>query len=344
MPTLTILRLVAIAALLCSVAPPAIAADDIGIFEIVHVSSVPFEETNLALEAALRKSGLLLHAAHDVPVSDEAHQARIYVLTSPAYADAASGESPRTISAQVLRVAVYTWGEQLQTHINMANPVAHAMLFYADSPRYDELVAAAGRAADEIRRAAAAVPGRSVSVQAEPLRSENHYNKYKGDGPARMMTKFRTWQKSQLLIDQDTADNFEQVVDRVSEALATGQVADAAESSGWNVLTTIRLRDDGVYLGLTNPYIEERMVTINSRFRKDGKSEASPYPGVDHLAALPTDVLIVREDERTVVLHYGQMWRMQLYFWDSGYRAFTANVGVPGAIASSIESAIVDAR
>jgi hypothetical protein len=82
------------------------------------------------------------------------------------------------------------------------------------------------------------------------------------------------------------------------------------------------------------------MVTINSRFRKDGKSESSPYPGVDHTAALPTDLLVVQEGEETLVLHYGQMWRMQLYFWDSGYRAFTANVGVPGAIAGSIESAV----
>jgi hypothetical protein len=82
------------------------------------------------------------------------------------------------------------------------------------------------------------------------------------------------------------------------------------------------------------------MVRINSRFRKDGKSGKSPYPGVDHVSALPTDVLIVKDDGMTKVLHYGQMWRMQLYFWDSGYRAFTANVGVPGAIASSIEDTI----
>ena len=82
------------------------------------------------------------------------------------------------------------------------------------------------------------------------------------------------------------------------------------------------------------------MVRINSRFRQDGKSEASPYPGVDHVTALPTDVLVIREDDRTLVLHYGQMWRMQLYFWDSGYRAFTANVGVPSKIANSIEDTI----
>ena len=97
-----------------------------------------------------------------------------------------------------------------------------------------------------------------------------------------------------------------------------------------------------VYVGLTNPFIEDKMVSINSRFRKDGKSEAAPYPGVDHLAALPTEVLIVKEGNETLVLHYGQMWRMQLYFWDSGYRAFTANMGVPGAIANSISSAVLN--
>ena len=111
------------------------------------------------------------------------------------------------------------------------------------------------------------------------------------------------------------------------------------ETTG-GVTCKARLRDDAVYLGLTNPFIEDRMVTINARFRKDGKSESSPYPGVDHLAALPTDLLIVREGDETLVLHYGQMWRMQLYFWDSGYRAFTANMGVPGAIANSIKDTI----
>jgi hypothetical protein len=61
---------------------------------------------------------------------------------------------------------------------------------------------------------------------------------------------------------------------------------------------------------------------------------------VDHVTALPTDLLVVREAGRTQVLHYGQMWRMQLYFWDSGYRAFTANMNVPGKISESIEDAV----
>jgi hypothetical protein len=61
---------------------------------------------------------------------------------------------------------------------------------------------------------------------------------------------------------------------------------------------------------------------------------------VDHVTALPTEILVYKDAADTRVVHYGQMWRMQLYFWDSGYRAFTANVGVPSAIANSIEDTV----
>jgi uncharacterized protein (DUF302 family) len=333
------MAVIAIAAL--TAAPLSFAADDkIGIFENVRVSSVSFDETTAALDAAFAASGLELHAAHDVRVPEDRHRARVYVMTSPAYADAARDESPRTVSAQVLRLAVYTSGDEQTTSINMANPVAHAMVFYADSPNYDALLAAARAAADDIRQLVAAVPGQALAEQREPIRKEKHYNKYKGDGPARMMAKFRTFEKSQLTIEKDIGDNFAAVVERVQAAVAASPIAGAEQTTGWETVAVIPLRDDAVYIGITNPFIEDRMIRINSRFRKDGKSEASPYPGVDHVAALPTEILVIREGNETKVLQYGQMWRMQLYFWDSGYRAFTANVGVPGEIAQSIEDTV----
>ena len=316
------------------------ANDDIGIFETIHASSVSFDETTAAVDAAFASSGLVLHATHDVRVPDQKHRARVYVLTSPTYADVAKEESARTISAQVLRLAVFTQGEEQKTFINMANPVAHAMVFYAGSSNYDELVAAAHRAAGEMHELVKAVPGVAMSEQQDPMRSEKHYRAFKGDGPARMMAKFRTFKKSQLEILEDKAENFDAVVSRVTAALSKRAVAGADESEGWEQLALIPIGDDAVYIGVTNPYIEDKMIRINSRFRKDGKSDNSPYPGVDHVAALPTDILIVREGRDTLVLHYGQMWRMQLYFWDSGYRAFTANVGVPSAIANSIEDTV----
>ncbi len=323
-------------------APLLFADDDIGIFEMILESKESFSATAEALEQAISGSDLVLQATHDVRVPGNKHKARLFVLTSPAYIEAAAKESPRTASALILRVAVFTSGDQHNTFVNMANPVPHAMVYFAESRNYDALVAAAGDAAEAIRDLVRNIPGEVVSVQAEPMRSESHYNKYRGDGPARMMAKFRTWDKSQLVLLEDSASNFDAVVDRVLASLKDDEVADASEATGWEVISDIRLRDDVVHLGLTNPFIEDRMIGINSRFRKEGKSELSPYPGVDHVAALPTELLIVREGNDTVVLHYGQMWRMQLYFWDSGYRAFTANVGVPGDIVNSIEEAVLE--
>ena len=319
---------------------PSYAADKIGIFETIHESSVSFPETVAAVTAAFEGSDLVLHGSHVVRVPEGAHQAQVFMFTSPKFIEAARSEPPRTISAQVLRIAVFTSGDEQKTVINMANPVAHAMVYYSESPNYDVLVAAARETAGEIRALVSAVPGEAASVQTAPLRSEKHYRKYKGDGLARMMAKFRTWQKSQLLIDEDTAENFDAVVDSVVAKIEAGEIADETFPHGWEKIAQIRVRDDAVFIGLTNPYIEDRMVQINSSFRGDDKTELSPYPGVDHVAALPTDVLIIKEAGKTVVLHYGQMWRMQLYFWDSGYRAFTANMNVPSKIANSIKDAI----
>jgi hypothetical protein len=321
-------------------ASPTLADDKIGIFETIFESSVSFSETNDALAQAVEASGLQLHATHVVRVPDGLHEAKVYVLTSPAYVAAAASESPRTISAQILRIAVFTSGDEHKTFVNMANPVPHAMIYFAESSNYDALISAASIAAEEIRQLVTAIPGTAVSVQTEPWRTEKKYRKFNGDGPAKMMAKFRNWQESQLLIIEESADNFDTVVEQVVARLEGGSISDAEESTGWEIISQIRLRDDVVHLGLTNPYIEDKMIRINSRFRKEGKSELSPYPGVDHVAALPTEVLIVKDGDQTLVLHYGQMWRMQLYFWDSGYRAFTANVGVPSEIANSIEEAV----
>jgi len=321
-------------------APPTFADESIGIFETVFESSVSFSATTDAIERAITESELQLHASHVVRVPDDAHQAKFYVLTLPAYADAAASESPRTVSAQILRIAVFTTGDEQTTFVNMANPVAHAIVYYANSSNYDALLEAAKSAAEEIRQLVSTLSGKAVNYPAGPTRTEKKYRKFNGDGPAKMMAKFRNWQDSQLLIMADEAANFESVVEQVVTRLGAGSVSDAEEAVGWEMVSQIRLRDDVVHLGLTNPFIEDRMVRINSRFRNDGKSDLSPYPGVDHVASLPTEVLIVKEGDETLVLHYGQMWRMQLYFWDSGYRAFTANVGVPGTIVNSIEDAI----
>lgn len=329
-------------AFFCLAANVAVSDDKLGIFELINQASGSYEDTLAAVASALEVSNLTVHARHEVRVPEQKQRAHVFILTSPDYRELAQNESPRTISAQVLRVAVYTWGDDQQTLINMANPVPHAMVFYASSKNYDDLVAGAKRAAADIRAALAKIPGDAVSIPQSPMRSERHYNKFKGDGPARMMAKFRTFKKSQLLIHEADAAKFGEVTETVMHALRNSVALDTEDPDGWDSVVQIPFGENAIYVGISSPYLEDKMIRINSRFRSDGKSDNAPYPGTDHVAALPTEVLLIKEDGKTKVLHYGQMWRMQLYFWDSGYRAFTLNVGVPAAISNSIEDLLAE--
>ena len=123
----------------------------------------------------------------------------------------------------------------------MANPVAHAMVYFSESSNYHELISAANAVAEEIRQLVTAVPGTAVSVQGEPMRAEKKYRKFNGDGPAKMMAKFRNWEKSQLPLIEDSADNFEAVIEQVVTRLGEGSISDAEETTGWEIFLSMRV-------------------------------------------------------------------------------------------------------
>ncbi len=319
------------------------AADEHGIFERVLAASGSFEETSAALETSLGESKLTLHAKHDLKIPDGAQKARVYVLTSAAYSEAAKGAPANTVSAQILRVAIYQFGEGKKTYINMANPVAHAMVFYSGQKDYAQLLAAAKVAAQEIRDVAAKVPGKAETVPLEPARSEKTLNKFNGDGPAKMMAKWRNWEESQRLFFEGKPEDFAAIVARVEQTLAASKDKGADDASGWRLISKVPVGANAVYFGISNDYTENKCVRINSDFRSDGKAKDAPYPGVDHAPALPLEILVINDGKTVRAVQYGEMWRMQLYFWDSGYMAFTKNTFVPNAIFSSIEKALTAA-
>lgn len=321
----------------------AVAAEEYGIFERILEASGSFDDTTAALEKALAESKLTLHAKRDMTYTDKQQQARVYVLTSPTYMDAAKDEAPGTISAQILRIGVYEYGEGKKVHVNMANPSAHAMVFYAGSKNYANLLAAAKTVAQEIKDVAAMIPGTPASVQLEPIRTEKALNKFNGDGPAKMMAKFRNWKKSQNAAFEDKPENFAAVVERVENSLRASSDKGVEDSSGWTMLSKIPVGSNAVYFGVTNDYTENKCIRINSDFRSDGKSKDAPYPGVDHAPALPLEVLVINDGKKVRTVHYGQMWRMQLYFWDSGYMAFAKNTLIPSIIFSSIDDTLTTA-
>ena len=321
------------------------AADETyGIFERVLEASGSFEDTTAALEKSLAESKLNLQAKHDLKTPEGVQKAKIYILTSPTYLEAAKDMPANTISAQILRIAVYQYGEGKKTHINMANPVAHAMVFYAGTKEYPQLIAAAKASAQEIKEVVAKVPGQQSAAQLEPTRTEKTLNKFNGDGPAKMMAKFRNWSESQSLVFSDKPENFQATVAKVEGLLSASQDKGASDASGWRLISKIPVSSNAVYFGISNEYTENKSVRINSDFRSDGKTKDAPYPGVDHAAALPLEVLVINTGKDVQVVQYGEMWRMQLYFWDSGYLAFAKNTLIPATIFGSIDKALTASK
>jgi hypothetical protein len=316
------------------------ASDELGIFERILEASGSFNDTTAALEKALSESKLTLQAKRDLTYTDKQQQARVYVLTSPAFLDAAKGEAANTASAQILRIGVYEFGEGKKTHVNIANPVAHAMVFYSNSKNYDQMVAAAKAVEQELKDVIAKVPGKIDVVQLEPKRSEKALKKFNGDGPAKMMAKFRNWEESQNAVIKDKPENFASVVARVESTLRASQDKGVDDSSGWRLLSKVAVGDNAVYFGITNDYTENKCIRINSDFRSEGKSKDAPYPGVDHAPSMPIEVLVINDGKQVQVVQYGEMWRMQLYFWDSGYMAFAKNTLIPSIIFSSIDQTL----
>lgn len=316
------------------------AADEYGIFVRVLDASGSFEATTAALEKSLAESKLTLQAKEDLKVPDAAQKARVYILTSPTYLEAAKDMPPNTISAQILRIGVYEYGAGKKTQIDIANPVAHAMVFYSGTEQYPQMIAAANAVTHEIKEVVDKVPGTPTSVQLEPTRTEQALNKFNGDGMAKMMAKFRNWSESQNLVYSDKPENFAATVAKVENLLNASKDKGADDASGWNLISKIPVGSNAVYFGISNAYTENKAIRINSDFRSDGKTKDAPYPGVDHAPALPLEVLVINTGKKVIVAQYGEMWRMQLYFWDSGYLAFTKNTLVPNTIFGSIDKVL----
>ena len=312
-----------------------LAGPDIGIFEKILNATESFEETTSAFETVLDESNFTLHAKYDFNTSNSGGQkSRLYILTSPIFMDMAKNEASNTVSAQVIRVAIYEYGEGRKTFINMTNPIAHAMVFYEDSKSYKVLVSAAKSASDEIKAIVANVPGQVDSEQLPPLRDEDDLNDFNGDGPAKMMAMWKNWESSQDILFK--GKTMEAAVAKVERIINNSKDVGAEECDGWRILTKIEFKD-AVYFGITNYYSEDRTTSINSDFRSNGKSDDAPLPGIDHTPAHPMEIIIYKDGKNVKAVQYGQMWRMQLYYWDSGYAAFAKYTMIPGIISGSIE-------
>ena len=311
-----------------------------GIYQKVIEADGDFAEATASLEESITNSDLELLGQMDITVPDDAQKARAYILTSPSLNQAAlnSNLSPDAVSVLVMRIGVYeAYGK---VHINMSNLDALANVFFDGEKNRDALMTAASSAKKDLVQIIQAVPGKVVNQQQDPIRKAKKYRGFNGDGPAKMMAKWRDFRESLLTAKEvEGTTSLDSIIDEMKNNAASSLQADPEK--GWKVVAVKKFSDNAGWIGITNTYTELKCVNINSDFRFGDKTDNTKYPGVDHAPALPLDLVIYKgENGKWQIAQFGEMWRMQLYFWDSGYAAFAKNTLIPSIIFGDVEDMV----
>ena len=263
-------------------------------------------------ESSLKAAGFEILGSFENGVpSGCGEKARTIVFASPAWTtEVLSGGGDKAFGLP-MRIAVYS--DASGVSVSVVNPVSLLRTFYGS----DVKDAAGVQAVDAV--AAALAPLGAVSQkQAGQLRDDGAIG---GMGGGAFPDKIIP-----VLVSAKAPSE-------VAEALRTG----IADANGWRALYAYKASEDVFVVGLTNAKTEGRAFGIAGEKRA---TVANRFPGLDHAAAFPIEVVVTRKGDGSSVTLLKEMWRMKLYFQDAGNWAFMKNMQMPGDIQNEIEAAV----
>jgi uncharacterized protein (DUF302 family) len=269
-------------------------------------------ETAAKAESSLKEAGFEILGSFDngAPAGC-GEKARTIVFSSPAWtSDVLSGGADKAFGLP-MRLAVY--GDPSGASVALVNPVSLLRTFYASDARD----AAAQKAVDDVAAALAPL-GKVAQQQAGQIRETGAIGGMGGGAfPGKIVPV--------LAPAKPPAE--------VAESLKAG-IADAA---GWHAVYLYKVSDDVFLVGVTNAKMEGRAFGIAGEKRA---TAANPFPGLDHAASFPIELVVTKSGAGSSVALLKEMWRMKLYFQDAGNWAFMKNMQMPGDIQSEIEAAV----
>lgn len=303
----------ALAALLAAPALPAGVERTQGVYvTLLSALKADVAGTAARTESSLKAAGFEILGSFDNGVpSGCGEQARTIVFASPAWtSEVLSGGGDKAFGLP-MRIAVHS--DASGVSVSVVNPVSLLRTFYAS----DAKDAAALKAVEAVAAALAPL-GTVLPKQAGQLRDTGEIGGMGGGAfPDKIVTV--------LAPAKAPAE--------VAEAIRAG-VADAA---GWHAVYAYKASDDVWVVGLTNGRTEGRAFGIAGEKRA---TDANPFPGLDHAAAFPIEVVVAKKGAGSSVTLLKEMWRMKLYFQDAGNWAFMKNMQMPGDIQNEIEAAV----
>jgi uncharacterized protein (DUF302 family) len=263
-------------------------------------------------ESSLKGAGFEILGSFDNGApSGCGEKARTIVFASPAWSsEVLSGGGDKAFGLP-MRLAVYS--DASGVSVAVVNPVSLLRTFYGS-----DVKDTAGLKAVEAVAAALAPLGTVSPKQAGQLRDSGEIGGMGGGAFADKIVPVLAPAKPPA---------------EVAEALRSG----IADASGWHAIYAYKASEDVFVVGLTNAKTEGRAFGIAGEKRA---TESNPFPGLDHAAAFPIEVVVTKKGTGSSVTLLKEMWRMKLYFQDAGNWAFMKNMQMPGDIQNEIEAAV----
>lgn len=298
-----------------------------GVFlRLVDAPAGSFDPLVEAMEPALVKAGWPLLASYDAATGGCRYHAKVFVISVPSYHARVLERGARAAFAIPVRLVIFE--DEAGVHVGATNPQSLARTMVGE-----DFTAAPAELVGQLHAfVAGGFLGKSVAVQYGQFRDKGLIEKTMGivaGGP------------------------FPDKVEELRSVKATGtmgvkEVADRIVSAGvkprgrWGMQLVYRLDlpdRDAVLLGFNGAPMEARSYQIVGSGDDESRAKFA-CPGLDHAAAYPVELLIVRERDQVKVLAIDMMFRMKIYFEDAGKMKFAANMAMPGSIEDELRDLV----
>ena len=303
--------------ILLATASFAVAGEQHGVYvRVIEKAKGSFDDVSGSVESGLKSAGWKVLGTYNAGVPTNCQfQSRIVIFSSDSYAASIMANGVKAAFALPLRAGIYE--DETGINVDFVNPTSINRTIIDETKLNDLSVSTSSAIAEAISKA---VHGDVVMEQIGQIRKKG---KVGGMGGGNFINKIEEIYSA--------PDASKETFKKVTSAVSKGILQNDKE---WKLIYTYDLSDqDAIIFGIAKSKTEGRAFTIAGGKRS---SKSYRFPGLDHGAAFPIEVIVYRDGGSVKVVTLDEMYRMKLYFEDAGMWAFMKNIAMPGQIEREI--------
>lgn len=295
----------------------ALAGEQYGVYvKVIEKARGSFDEVSGSVESGLRSAGWEVLGTYDTGVPKDCQfKSRVVIFSSDSYAASIMANGGKAAFALPLRAGIYE--DETGINVDFVNPASINRTIIDETRLHDLSVSTSNAIAEAISKS---VPGDVVIEQVGQIRKKGTVG---GMGGGEFIEKIE-----EIYVASDASN---ETFKKVSSSVSNGILQNDKE---WKLIYTYDLSgQDAIIFGIAKSKTEGKAFTIAGEKRS---SKSYRFPGLDHGAAFPIEVIVYRDGGFAKVVTLDEMYRMKLYFEDAGMWAFMKNMGMPGQIEREI--------